>query len=71
MPNARQTLCTPKGYEGVTQGVTIAHTFDVHHGENFTYWVALVDGDNCQLCLSTSSTKTEYEDIFTLKQMEL
>ena len=71
MPSAGQTLCIPKWYEGVTQGVTIAHTFDVHRGENFTYWVTLVDGDNYQLCLLTSSTKTEYNNICTLKQMEL
>ena len=63
VPSAGQTLCIPKWYEGVTQGVTIAHTFDVHRGENFTYWVTQVDGDNYQLCLLTSSTKTEYEVI--------
>lgn len=69
--NAGQSLCIPRGYAGLTKGVTMSHTFDVHHGENFTYWVTLADGDNYQLCLLTSSTKTEYEDICTLKQMAL
>ena len=63
LPSAGQTLCIPKWYEGVTKGVIISHTLYVHYGENFTYWVTLADGDNYQLCLLTSSTKTEYEYI--------